>query len=458
MSVQSELRLLPGVDRLLNDPRLEKLSREHSRTAVATLVREHLEACRQSVLSGDPAPDTDSLIEGILTRSRDMWEPWPGHVINATGVVLHTNMGRAPMSRAAIEAAARAAGGYSNLELDMESGKRGSRRDRISELLARVTGAEEGIAVNNNAMAVLLGLEALAAGREVLVSRGEAVEIGGGFRVPDVLKQSGTTLVEVGTTNRTYASDYEAGITAATGALLKVHRSNFSLTGFTHEVSVEEMVALGRRCNVPVLHDIGSGCLLDTADFGMDHEPTVQESVSAGADVVFFSGDKLLGGPQAGIAVGRREHIKALARHPLARATRLDKMTLAALYATLTAYARGVAEREIPIWQMISATPDTLEARSIAWQKAIERGQVTETRSTVGGGSLPGQTLPTAVLVLDPACGPDEFCARLRRTAIPVVARIENDRVFIDPRTVLPDEDESLLHTLRAALTEGQRQ
>ena len=452
MPTNAELRSLPSVDRLLEDPRLRVLADDYSHAVVADLVRRELEEARNAVRRGTSAPACDSLIAAVLRRARQTWAPWPAHVINATGVILHTNMGRAPMSEAAARASDEAARGYTNLEMDMETGKRGSRQAHISELLRQVTGAESGIAVNNNATAVLLGLSALASGGEVIVSRGEAVEIGGGFRIPDVLAQSGTTLVEVGTTNRTYIRDYEQAITPDTAALLKVHRSNFTLAGFTHDATLEELVALGRDRDLPVLHDLGSGCLLDTARYGMDHEPTVQESVSAGADVVFFSGDKLLGGPQAGIAVGRSEHIEPLARHPLARAVRMDKTTLAALSATLTAYVTEKAEEDIPIWRMISASSEALAARARRWQEALGAGELRESRSPVGGGSLPGQTIPTTVLTLSPSCGPDRFCHRLRQATTPVVARIERGDVLLDPRTVLPGEDETVIEALRAAL------
>jgi len=450
-SINAALRSLPSVDRLLEDPRLVALAQDYSRAGVAHLVRRELEEARNAVRNGAPASPAEALVAAVLRRAHHTWTPWPRRVINATGVILHTNLGRAPVSAAAAEAAVEAARGYTDLEMDMASGKRGSRHAHVSELLTQITGAENGIAVNNNATAVLLGLSALAAGREVIVSRGEAVEIGGGFRIPDVLAQSGTTLVEVGTTNRTYTRDYEQAITPNTAALLKVHRSNFTLTGFTHDVALEELVALGRRHNLAVLHDLGSGCLLDTARYCMDREPTVQESVSAGAGVVFFSGDKLLGGPQAGIAVGKAESIAALARHPLARAVRMDKMTLAALSTTLTAYVKETAEEEIPVWRMISAPAEALEARARTWCDAVGEGELREARSTVGGGSLPGQTLPTTVLALTPSCGPDEFCRRLRHAGTPVVARIERGDALLDPRTVLPTEDPMVIDALKAA-------
>ena len=309
--------------------------------------------------------------------------------------------------------------------------------------------------VNNNAAAVLLGLSALAAGKEVIVSRGEAVEIGGGFRVPDVLAQSGAVLVDVGTTNRTYARDYETAITAHTGAFLKAHASNFRVEGFTAAVEPAELVALGARQGIPVLHDVGSGSLLNTEDYGLAHEPTPRESVAAGVGLTFFSGDKLLGGPQAGIVVGTKELVGLLERHPLARAFRIDKMSLASLIATLTHYLKDEAEREIPIWRMISAPLQLLEERAVSWSTVLSgienlKSQVDSARSAIGGGSLPGETLPTKVLSLDCQAltgGPEGVMHRFRQADPPVIARIEDDRVLLDPRTVLPEQENQLLQS-----------
>ncbi|MFQ6029965.1 MAG: L-seryl-tRNA(Sec) selenium transferase, partial [Dehalococcoidia bacterium] len=319
-----------------------------------------------------------------------------------------------------------------------------------------LTGAEAALVVNNNASAVLLGLTALAVGKEVVVSRGEAVEIGGGFRVPDVLRQSGAFLVDVGTTNRTYDRDYESAITENTGAFLKAHASNFRVEGFTAEVAPEELVVLGAKRGIPVLYDVGSGCLLNTEKYGLAHEPTPQESVAAGVGLTFFSGDKLLGGPQAGIVAGRRDLVQLLERHPLARAVRIDKLSLASLVATLVHYLRQEAEQEIPIWRMISAAPETVKERADSWQAALEApGSVESCRSAIGGGSLPGETLPSYALAV--ACngidgGAEELMRRLRGADAPVIARIEDDRVLLDPRTVLPEEEARLLSSLKAAL------
>jgi L-seryl-tRNA(Ser) seleniumtransferase len=305
------------------------------------------------------------------------------------------------------------------------------------------------------AAAVLLGLTAFARGKEVIVSRGEAVEIGGGFRIPGVLEQSGAKLVEVGTTNRTYVSDYEAAITDQTAVILKVHQSNFAIRGFTHSADLEALAGLAKNRGLALFHDLGSGALLDTSAYGLPKEPMVQESISQGAHLAFFSGDKLLGGPQAGIIVGERAHVDRLARHPLARAVRVEKVTLAALSATLLSYVRGTATTELPVWRMISLSTEQARERALAWRQAIggDRIEVRESTSAIGGGSLPDETLPTHVLALRPPVSPMQFVARLRAASTPVVARIEEDEVRFDPRTVLDEEDGLLIEAVRAALS-----
>ena len=449
-------RRIPSVDRLLSDERLRALAAEVSHETVAALARERLETARRGVADGVAPPLLDVLVEDVCAAAARLLAPAPAPVINATGVVLHTNLGRAPLSAAAAEAVARVASSYSDLELDLEEGARGSRQAHVSGILRHLTGAEAGLVVNNNASAVLLALSAIAYGKEVIVSRGEAVEIGGGFRIPDVLSRSGAVLREVGTTNRTYAADYEDAISAETGALLKVHSSNFVITGFTHETTTGELVEMGARHGVPVIHDLGSGCLLDTSRFGLAHEPMVQESVDSGVDLACFSGDKLLGGPQAGIIVGRRDSVSRLAGHPLARAMRIDKLSLAALTSTLVHYLKGEAVEVIPVWSMIAAPLDGLEAAARRLQEASGgTGRVERGLSTVGGGSLPGETLPTWLLTIDAGDSPGgatALAARLRASDPPVVARIEDDRVVIDPRTVLPGQEEPLARALSAAL------
>jgi len=391
----------------------------------------------------------------VLARLETLTRPTLQPVINATGVLVHTNLGRAPLSAATQAAMEMAAGGYSNLEYDLDTGQRGSRYGHAVDLLCRLTGAEDALVVNNNAAAVLLCLMALARDREVIISRGQLVEIGGGFRIPEVLKTSGARLVEVGTTNRTHLDDYQQAISPATAALLRVHTSNFRQIGFTAEVSLAELVALGQKHTLPVVDDLGSGTLLDTTAFGLAYEPRVQDSVQAGATLVTFSGDKLLGGPQAGLIVGQRDAIARLRTHPLTRALRVDKTTLAGLAATLGHYLRGEAVATIPVWRMIAASPDHLAERARRWAAQLQASdimtQVNPGQATVGGGSLPGETLPTFLLTL-PGLPADALAAHLRHGQPAIVARIVDDAVCFDPRTVLPDQDESLLKGILAAV------
>ena len=446
---------LTSVHSVLAQDDVAMAAQSFDRHWVVGLVREELETARDQIRMGGDSPDSEQVAIAVCQRIDDTMRAEPRQVINATGVVIHTNLGRAPLSRAAIEASIQAAKGYSNLELDLTTGRRGSRQAQVQSLLRQITGAESALVVNNNASAMLLGLVALAVGKEVVVSRSEAVEIGGGFRVPDVLRQSGGTLVDVGTTNRTYVGDYEDAVTENTAAFLKVHSSNFRVEGFTASVETTDLVEVGARWSIPVLHDVGSGSFILTEKYGMAHEPTPQESIKDGAGLVFFSGDKLLGGPQAGIVVGRKELVDVLARHPLARAVRIDKLSLASLTATLVHYLKGEAEKEIPVWRMISTTEPVLKKRVKLWQSGLEcHSTVEKSRSAVGGGSLPGETLPSWVLSLD--CqdgGAERVMRRLRESSTPVVARIDEGRVLLDSRTVLPEEDGLLLDALRSALS-----
>jgi len=380
-------------------------------------------------------------------------------VINATGVIINTNLGRAPLSSEALQAVQRVAGGYSNLEYELEAGERGSRHTHVAALICELTGAEAALVTNNNAAAVLLALSALAMGREVIISRGQLVEIGGGFRIPDVMRQSGCQLVEVGTTNRTRISDYEAALSERTALLLAVHPSNFRIVGFTEFTPVSELADLAHRYGLLVMDDLGSGCLLASERFGLAHEPMPQESIAAGADVVCFSGDKLLGGPQAGILVGKASVLARIARHPLMRAVRIDKMTLAALEATLRHYQRNEVETHIPTWRMISARPERIASRATNWASELRaRGIQARTQqgeSTVGGGSLPGETLPTTLLALDAAhieLSLDELAKRLRLRSTPIVTRILRDTLLLDPRTVLEEQDQDLVRALEEEL------
>ena len=452
-----EFRDLPSVDRVMASDGMTALTEAYPRDWVVDLVRRQLDRARQKIRDGGTAPSAGDVAHGVSGELRSMTEPAPRQVINATGVIIHTNLGRAPLSPAAIEAMTQVARGYTDLEMDLSTGRRGSRQAHLQSLLQQVTGAEGALAVNNNASAILLGLSALSVGKEIIVSRAEAVEIGGGFRIPDVLKQSGAKLIDVGTTNRTYLRDYEDAITENTAALLKVHTSNFRVEGFTAEVEPSELVALSKEKGIPVLHDVGSGALLPTEAYGLAHEPTPQESIAAGVGLVFFSGDKLLGGPQSGIVVGTSELVRRLERHPLARAIRIDKMSLAGLTATLLHYLKQEAESEIPIWRMISAGEQEIKDRVERWKSQLALpGEVISSKSAVGGGSLPGETLPTWVLALSrggSAGGPEAVMRNLREAKPPVIARIEDDRVILDPRTVLPEEEDFLLTVLRDAIS-----
>jgi L-seryl-tRNA(Ser) seleniumtransferase len=447
----NSLRNLPSVDQLLQNTAAQAWVPDYGRALVVEAMRAALESARLGYRKGDPVPDADALLEAAR-QALDGWTaPTLLPVINATGVILHTNLGRAPLSRAALEAVQAAAQGYATLEYDLESGKRGSRLAHAEELVKRLTGAEAAIVVNNNAAAVLLALTGLARRRSVVIGRSQLVEIGGGFRVPDVMKQSGAKLVEVGTTNRVHLSDYEQAIAEGPVALvLRAHRSNFHLLGFASDPTLDEMAAVAHRAGIPLVDDLGSGALLDTARYGLGHEPTVQESLAAGADLVCFSGDKLLGGPQAGIIAGRADLVAQLKKHPLARAIRLDKLCLAALSATLLHYLKNEAVDEIPIWRMIAAPAEAVRRRAGSWQAALGLGEVLPGQSTVGGGSLPGETLPTFVLALS-VPHPNRFLAQLREAGrgLPVIARLEQGMVVFDPRTVLEDEEKLLLETIR---------
>ncbi len=444
----TDLRSLPSVEQLMQMPRAADLTDSYGRPLTLQAVRVSLDEVRAAIKSGAGSlPERAALIARAESLLAEWTRPSLHPVINATGVILHTNLGRAPLSKAALAAMDSVSRGYSNLEYDLEKGRRGSRLIHAEAVLQKLTGAESALVVNNNASAVLLVLSALAGKKRVVIPRSQLVEIGGGFRVPDVMKQSGAKLVEVGTTNRVHLSDFEEALAEPTALVLRAHRSNFKIVGFTEEPEFKDIVELAHKFNVPVMDDLGSGALLDTAEYGLAHEPTVQESLAAGADLVCFSGDKLLGGPQAGIVVGRADLMARLKKHPLARALRAGKTCLAGITATLLHYLMDEALREIPVWRMISMTREQAKVRAEAWAKELGQGEVVESKSTVGGGSLPEESLPTFVLSLK-VKSPDRFLAKLRAQNPPVIARTENDRVLLDPRTVLPEEDEMLLGIL----------
>jgi L-seryl-tRNA(Ser) seleniumtransferase len=451
----SPYRNLPAVESLVQAAERRMNGDALPRELLVDTAREAIEAARRSIARGGSAPATEELLETTIAQATAAARSSLRPVINATGVIIQTNLGRAPLSDAALRAMREVGAGYSNLEYDLAAGERGSRAVHLAALLCRLTGADAALAVNNNAAALYLALSALAQGREVLISRGQAVEIGGGFRIPDVLRQSGATLVEVGTTNRTYAGDYAAAIGPQTALLMRVHTSNFRLVGFVHETPLHELAAAAHERGIHVLDDLGSGTLLPTAPYGLAPEPTVQESVAAGADLVTFSGDKLLGGPQAGLIVGRAELVAKLRQHPLARALRVDKTTLAGLEATLLAYLHGRAAEEIPVWRMIAAAPELLRGRAERLAAAVGAlAQVMPCASAIGGGSLPGETLPSFAVALESG-SPDELARRLRHAATPVVGRIADGRLLLDVRTVLEEQEEILISAARSVMLGG---
>ena len=465
---QRYLRALPKVDELFLLPPLQSILKEHSKTLVIESIRRAVDKKRQAILkSADlreflPAEmDSDKWAEAVREELAEILRPSLRPVINTTGVVLHTNLGRAPLAAEVLEHILEIAGGYSNLEFDLTTGERGSRYEHVEEILCRLSGAESALVVNNNAAAVLLSLNTLADGREVIVSRGQLVEIGGSFRIPDVMKKSGARLVEVGTTNRTHLRDYEQALGEKTALLLRVHTSNFRILGFTAEVPLRELVALGTSKNLPVMDDLGSGCLIDLSRFGLDPEPTVQEAVQAGADVVTFSGDKLLGGPQAGIILGKKRYLDPIKKNPLNRALRIDKLTLAGLESTLRLYLEGEqALTRLPAFRMLTVAIRDLERRSRRFLKNLAkevgvlcRLRLKDDSSQVGGGALPIQELPTKVLALSPAkLSATDLEIRLRHGKPPVVVRIKENEILLDLRTVAKEEEKVLIRALAAAL------
>jgi len=445
-----DLSQLPSIDHLLRQPEVLEIIQTFGRPLTLTALRTMLEDLRQAALQKDQAiPPEAEIIDLIRAQLEDWTAPTLVPVINASGVILHTNLGRAPLSRATREAISEIGTGYSNLEFNLASGKRGKRSVHASRILSLLTGAEDGFVVNNNAGAVLLTLSALASGRKVLVSRTQLVEIGGGFRIPDVMRQSGATLVEIGTTNRVHLRDFEQSLASGDITLVLIaHHSNFKLIGFHSEPALADIVETAHQHGVPVVHDIGSGALLDTAEFGLAHEPTVQESLAAGCDLVCFSGDKLVGGPQAGIIIGKRDLLAPIKTHPFARALRAGKLTLTGVSANLLHYLSNEALSKVPVWQMISMPLETLQARAEHWKEALGFGEVLPGKSTVGGGSLPTEEMPTTTLTLTPD-KPDSFLRALREVAPPIIARIENDQVLFDPRTVLIEQEELFLQHLK---------
>ena len=449
------LRKLPKVGNLLDSPDWVDVQARYNRVQVKAALEAELDGVRQQVLSGKPHIPQSTLLARVETRLENLTLIGPGPVLNATGVIIHTNLGRAPLAREAV-AAAIAAAGYCNLEMDMSSGERGSRHTHIQELVCRLSGGEAAMVVNNNAAAMLLALGAVAQGREGIISRGQLVEIGGSFRIPEVMEQSGVRLVEVGATNKVYVDDYRRAISSDTGVLLRVHPSNYRVIGFHQEVALEEMVALAREHKLPVLDDLGSGTLVDLSPWGID-EPTVQQSVSAGADLVCFSGDKLLGGPQCGIIVGSKSWISRLKRHPLARALRCDKVTLAALAATLSLYIQPEGWRRIPVLAMLTEDLQAIEFRAASLAQGLAdlpaAVDIVEEISPVGGGALPLHRLATRVVRVQPrALTAQDLAGVLRRGNQPLVARVKDGALLLDVRTLTEEQCSQAAAAVRLAL------
>ncbi len=451
-------RTLPSVDALLQHAFAQELINAYGHPMTVEALRTVLNAERQRIARETPKGTLSNavLLEQAAASLAEILAPTLRAVINATGVIIHTNLGRAPLSVAAMDAVQRIGTGYSTLEFNLETGKRGKRSLHAEVLLTRLTGAEAALVVNNNAAATMLALAALAGDRGgVIVSRGQLVEIGGGYRMPDVMTQSGARLVEVGTTNRTHLRDYINAIDESTALLMRVHHSNYKIIGFTTEPPIDEIASVAHAHNLYFVDDLGSGCLFNTTDFGLAPEPTIQASIEAGADLLLFSGDKLLGGPQAGLLLGKRDLIDKLKKHPLARAVRPDKLCLAALSATLLHYLKDEALTNVPIWQMITTPVETLAQRAevVANELAVAgiTCRVEAGQSTVGGGSVPGETLPTTLVSIQTSSA-QQSAAALRACALPIITRIIDDDVIVDLRTVLPHQQHILIEQIKDTL------
>lgn len=468
---QQVLSSIPSVDELMKQDEMQELSLRYPRSVVVDCIREYLGEYRNLILSLNDdglmqgISTKESLLEGIIAKIQKAMKSKLVNVINATGVVLHTNLGRAVLSEKIKESLWSIACSYSNLEFELETGKRGSRYSHVEGIICKLTGADAAMVVNNNAAAVMLVLSTMAKDKEVVVSRGQLVEIGGSFRIPDVMSQSGAVLKEVGTTNKTHLFDYENAFNERTAALMKVHTSNYRILGFTKEVESEELVELGKKLNIPVIEDLGSGVLLDLQKFGLPYEPTVQSAVKAGMDVISFSGDKMLGGPQAGIIIGKKQYIEKMRKNPLTRALRIDKLTLAALETTLKLYLdEEAAIKEIPVLRMLTISMEELNKKANALYNKLLKNlddkcsiAIIDEFSEVGGGSMPMHKMPTkAVSVTTPILSIDKLEEALRNYSTPVVARINKDRLIIDVRTVFEEELDIIVEALRWAL-EGNR-
>ena len=482
MEKNAYFRKLPKVDVLLKEEAVQQLCEEYGRGLVVECIRQELDRIRMSIFDEKKEEIENALeqfMENLVKKIEDTLTGSLKKVRNATGIILHTNLGRAPLGKVQMDAVMQAMSGYSNLEYNLEAGNRGKRWTHYAELASKVTGAESAVAVNNNAASLTLIFSALAKGKEVLVSRGESIEIGGHFRIPEVIEQSGAVLREVGTTNRTRICDYEKAITENTGALFKVHTSNYKIVGFTEEASLEELVALGEKYQLPVIMDLGSGVLVNLEKYGLAHEPTVQEMTKTGADIVCFSGDKLLGGPQAGIIVGKEKWIRELEHHPLMRAIRLDKCAIAALEATFREYLdENQAMKNIPVMRMIARTEEELKAQAelvcaelagSKEQNSVSEQAVTAAEnagekdfssvaefavepsiSMVGGGSLPGETMASYAVTMVPrkmSC--EEMSAEMRKLPVPIISHVKNDKIWLDMRTIMPEDVDEFVKEVR---------
>ena len=445
----NELQKLPSLDALLQEKRSESMISLYGRKLATTAIRASLESYREAIKKGANSPDHGSLFEQAESLINKWLKPSLVPVINASGVILHTNLGRAPLSEETIIAMQMVSSSYSTLEYDLSEGKRGKRSMHAEGLLKLLTGAESALIVNNNAAAVLLVLSALANRKKVVIANSQLIEIGGGFRIPDVMRQSGAKLMAVGTTNRVHLSDYKAAIEDNASLVMTAHHSNFKIIGFTSEPELLELASICHEAGLPLICDLGSGALLDTTPYGLAHEPTIQEALEAGADIICFSGDKLLGGPQAGIIIGKKDLLDKVKAHPLARAVRADKICLAGTAATLMHYLKGETLEKVPVWQMMSRKTTDLKKQALKWQKALKIGKVISGSSMAGGGSLPGESQPTYLLAIK-VNNPDKLMKILRDLPVPVIARIENDQVLFDPRTVLASEETILMDELNS--------
>lgn len=442
---------IPSVNRLLTSEQGVFLKKEFGHQLTVKAIQKELEAIRNSFTNQTgKVPEPGSILDSVKNQLQGWTRSSLFPVINASGVIIHTNLGRSPLSAETLKEISKVSQGYSSLEFDIDTGGRGSRLIHAEKLFQQFLGVEAALVVNNNAAAVLLILSTLARNKKVIISRSQLVEIGGGFRIPDVMKQSGAMLVEVGTTNRVHLTDYQQAIDPDIVAVMRAHYSNFSIVGFTSEPELADIAEIAHENGLWLFDDLGSGALLDTEQYGLKHEPMVQESLSAGADLVCFSGDKLLGGPQAGIILGKKELINQLKKHPLARAIRADKIALAALSRTIVHYLVGEAEVNIPVWKMISADINDLKERAYRWQTELNLGEVIDAESMVGGGSLPGETLPTFALALSTEHA-QTLTRKLRKGIPAVISRIENERVLFDPRTVRPEQDKALINAIKSS-------